>query len=154
MANSSLTAAPCSYNDVVPHLSGLIETSYAYYAAQHDSNLVEFVRLLRTIIGLGFTACCVDGYDAANYQAYFLRFIQHKYRNPEASMTRPQLADSIAKMVGLALGSFHTLGYPPYYKSFIQAIAQVFDNPQVKTSTQSEQAQQLLELLNKNNYGG
>lgn len=152
MANSSLTAAPCSHNDVISHLSGLIEISNKYYATQHDAGLLEFVRFLKTIVGLGFTACCVAGYDATNYQMYFLRFIQHV--NPGTSMTRPQLADSVAKMVELALGSFCTLGYPDYYKSFIQAIAKVIDNPQVKASTKNEQAQQLLELLNRENYGG
>jgi hypothetical protein len=152
VANSSLTAEPCSHNDVFSHLSGIIEISHAYYAAQHAGGLLEFVRFLNTIVGLGFTACCVAGYDATNYQTYFLRFIQHA--NPGASMTRPQLADSVAKMVELALGSFCTLGYPDYYKSFIQAIAKVIDNPQVKASTKNEQAQQLLELLNRENYGG
>jgi hypothetical protein len=154
VANSSLTAVPCSHNDGIAHLSGLIEISHVYYATQNDCGLVEFVSLLRTIIGLGFTACLVAGYDAMNYQTYFLRFIHHRYGNPEASMTLPQLADSVSRMVELALGSFCALGYPDYYKSFIQAIAKVIDNPQVKASTKSEHARQLLELLNRENYDG
>ena len=59
MAQNILSDAPLSHNDKLI-LADLFEVSFTYYRDHQSPFVTDFIREIRTIAGLGFTAVLAD----------------------------------------------------------------------------------------------
>jgi hypothetical protein len=124
MANIRLTVQPLSRNDIV-ELANLFELSFDYYIKNNSPFLIDYLRSLRTLVGLGFTATAALGNKAllCIYQRYLDDFMRHKEGNfKESEGAKTLIAQSVAELVATAILSFNALNYPRYYEEFMLAL--------------------------------
>ena len=122
MAKSILTGEPFSRNDI-SKLAHYFEQSFDYYLNNHSPFFNDYLKSLRTIVGLGFTAALADHDLLSTYQHYLERFIamnEGDFRvNPGA---KRGIAQAVAEMVNTGGFSFYALKFPRYYHDFYEAV--------------------------------
>ena len=122
MAKASLTVQSLSRNDLAI-IASLLEQSFDYYLTNNSPFFSDYLRSLRTLIGLGYTAALADRSLLSIYQVYLNNFIKHKEGDfREALGAKTSIAQSTAEMVGTAVISFNALRHPRYYGDFLQAL--------------------------------
>lgn len=77
MANIRLTVQPLSRNDI-SIMTSLLEQSFDYYLNLYSPFFSDYLRALRTVVGLGFTAVLADRSLLSIYQWYLNHFMQQK----------------------------------------------------------------------------
>lgn len=84
----------------------------------------DYLRSLRTLVGLGFTAALVvDRGMLLIYRRYFEEFMEQKAGDFKAHRNAKTLiAQSAAEMVGTAAICFSILKCPQYYQDFFAAL--------------------------------
>ncbi len=151
MVPTSVAAAPPSRNGDIIRLAELFHISFEYYAT-HESPLGDdFVRDVRTLVGLGFAACLADGSYIGCYQPYLTYFLNHDHGDfrKHSGALKP-LSDAIAHMVLLAVSSFRILrdlNYPDYYQAFINVVKKTTNNIRTNMAGKNEQAREILKRL-------
>ena len=122
MAHRILAVEPLSRNDI-PILAHLFEVSFDYYLGTNSPFFIDYLKHLRMLAGLGFTAVLVDRDLLLTYQHYLDRFMVHNEGDFRASQNAKTLiAQSAAEMVVTAAISFSALNCPRYYQDFIVAL--------------------------------
>ncbi|KTD25156.1 hypothetical protein [Legionella maceachernii] len=132
MGNIRLTVHPLSRNDIAI-LANLFEASFDYYIHHNSPFFIDYLRNLRTLIGLGYTAILADGALLSVYQRYLDNFIEQKIGNfRERQQNKLLIALSTAEMIGSAVISFSALKFPQYYDDFIEALYYtIVRNPEI-----------------------
>lgn len=125
----------------------LFTLPFHYYRNHTSPFESDFIRHLRTLAGLGFTASIVEGY-LCPYQSYFNAFnaadcgaFQHDAGADDLWGSR------LAEMVTLGLNSFRRIGFPPYYADFFAAIQAALQSIPLECGDQRKEAEQLLHLF-------
>lgn len=134
--------------DDVSRLADLFHVSFQYYATQLSPLISDFIRDIRTIAGLGFTACLADETYAVCYQGYLDCFIQHDrgdFRQHRGALFL--LSQTLANMVILAIDSFRTLPHCSYYPSFVEVVKKTIDNVRTGMAGKRAEAKLILKLL-------
>ena len=151
MVLTSVAAAPSSRNGDVIRLAALFYISFEYYSAHASPMGAAFIQDIRTIAGLGFTACLAnDGYIAC-YQPYLHYFLNHDegdFRKHPGAL--PILSEALAHMVVLGMKSFRILrnpSYPHYYHAFIHAVKKTTNNVRTNMAGKNEEARDVLKWL-------
>lgn len=122
MAKSILTGEPFSRNDI-SKLAQLFEQSFDYYVNNQSPFFPDYLKALRTMIGLAFTAALTDRDLFFTYQHYLERFIAQDLGdfkiNPGA---KRGISQAVAEMVNTGAISFYALRFPRYYDDFRVAL--------------------------------
>ncbi|MBY0544734.1 MAG: hypothetical protein K2Q14_04210 [Gammaproteobacteria bacterium] len=139
MANGILAVEPLSRNDI-SILAQLLEISFDYYIARDSPFFPDYLKSLRTLVGLGLTSVLVvDKGSLCVYQYYFERFMAQKngdFRTYPHAKTI--IAQYTAEMVGTAAICFSALRCPRYYQDFITALYHVIAKVAQFTDRSSE----------------
>src|SRR5258707_10820246 len=77
MAKKILATQPLLRNDV-PILAQLFEVSFDYHLTNHSPFFPDYLRALRTLIGLGFTAALADKDLFSIYKQYLETFLNQE----------------------------------------------------------------------------
>lgn len=136
MANRIMAAQPLSRNDL-PILVQLFESAFDYYLDGYSPFFPDYLRALRTLVGLAYTATLADKSLLCSYQLYLARFLAENegdFRaNPHAKRS---IAQSVSEMVSTSTIAFNALKYPRYYDDFIEVlrctIAKIPESPSEK----------------------
>ena len=151
MANIRLTVQPLSRNDIVS-LANLFELSFDYHIKHNSPFFIEYLRSLRTVAGLGFTAALADEGLLFIYQRYLNHFMRHKEGNfKESEGSKRLIAQSAAGLVSTAVLSFDALNYPRYYEDFIAALRYTIAEIPKYTDKEAE-AERILSYLTVNKW--
>lgn len=150
MVIASLAGAPLLRNeeDDISRLADLFHVSFQYYSTQLSPLTSDFIRDIRTIAGLGFTACLAAETYAVCYQSYLDCFIQHgrgDFRQHRGALFL--LSQTLANMVILAIDSFSTLPNCNYYLSFVEVVKKTIDNVRTNMAGKKAEAKLMLKLL-------
>ena len=121
MAKHMLTALPFSRNEIST-LAHLFELSFDYHLNGRSAFFTDYLRSLRTVAGLGFTAVLADRSLLSIYQIYLRQFMAQEEGDFSKSPNKTFIAQSVAEMVGTAAISFRVLGFPCYYEAFNRAL--------------------------------
>ncbi len=122
MANIRLTVQPLARNDIAI-LANLFEMSFDYYINHNSPFFVDYLKNLRTLIGLGFAATLADKSLLSIYQYYLNNFMAHEEGNFKTEEGAKRLiAQSSAEMIASSTISFSALDYPSYYEDFMKAL--------------------------------
>jgi hypothetical protein len=125
MAKGILAVEPLSRNDIAI-LAQLFEISFDYYINNHSTHspfFNDYLKHLRTLVGLGFTAVLVDRSLLCIYEHYLERFMGQKEGDfRERKHAKTLIAQSVAEMVATSTISFSALQFPRYYDEFSTAL--------------------------------
>lgn len=121
MAEHMLTAKLLSRNEITM-LAQLFETSFDYHLNHQSAFFTDYLRSLRTLAGLGFTAVLADRDLLSVYQIYLRQFMAQKEEDFSKSPNKTLIAQSAAEMVATSIISFRALNFPRYYETFNQAL--------------------------------
>ena len=139
MAKGILAVQPLSRNDI-SILANLFELSFDYYIAHDSSFFPDYLKSLRTVVGLGFTAALVaDTSILCIYQHHLDHFMaqrQGDFRTHRNAKTL--IAQSVAEMVGTAAVCFSILRCPKYYQDFFAALCHTIAQIAHSTNQYSE----------------
>lgn len=124
MANSSLAATPLSHNDITA-LAQLFRRAFHYHRKHkgefYDIRWQNFLKNLRTIVGLSYTVTLVQGDLLELYNSYLTTFLQNQsFTNSHSQHLK--LAQSFTNMVSLGSDFFRSFGHPNYYSDFLVAL--------------------------------
>ncbi len=116
MANVSLTSCLPLRNDIY-QLAHIFETSFHYFLNNNSPFEEDYLKGMKTIAGLGFTAVLVDDWMLPFYQKQLQIFLQYcDFKKNQGSLSLLSL--SIAEMLDLASPAFRRIGSPRYYEDF------------------------------------
>ena len=133
-----LAVQPLSRNDI-SILAQFFETSFDYHIEHESAFYSDYLKSLRTLIGLGFAAALADRSLLCIYQTYLDRFLAGKEGDFKAHPEfKTSIAQCSAEMVGTAAMCFSALGCPQYYQSFIDALYQTIVRMAQFTDSYSE----------------
>ena len=132
MGKSILAVQPLTRNDI-SMLSQVLEASLVHYS-HNTSFFTDYLKALKTLVGLGFTAALVEGRLLNSYRTYLECFLSHGEGDFKANQdAQKRIAQYVAEMVGLSTIHFHLLKYPRYHEDFIHALdyamAKTLDSP-------------------------
>ena len=146
MANIRLTVQPLSRNDI-SIITSLLEQSFDYYLNLYSPFFSDYLRALRTVVGLGFAAVLADRSLLSIYQWYLNHFMQQNEGDfREAISAKTHIAQCTAEMVGTAVISFQALGHPLYYGDFLQALHYILTHI-TTLANQTKEAERILNGL-------
>lgn len=123
MAEFILAGEPLARNEIY-ELADTLEEIFDSYL-ENPRFIEDYLKILRTLIGLGFTATLVDKSQFLIYQHYLKEFMHadagHFKDNPSA---KRYIAQCCSEMIAIALISFDALQNPGYYWDFVKALDQ------------------------------
>lgn len=143
MANTILTAKRLSNNDIAS-LANIIEANLKYYHAHASPFKEDYLKKLRTVVGLGFLVILVDGGLISIYRPHLDIFLKNTSDVPDFS-DLSLYCISIAEMIVLAASRFKTLEYPNYYRDFLGHLGQIVKNIPTDLAGKGKVAKELLE---------
>ena len=119
MAIKSLHATPSSNNDV-SILAKLLERNFEYHR-DNPSPQEDYIKNLKAIVGLGFTAIIVDGSFISTYRSSFNRFLDYCSSSQYDSISPVSLeAASLLETAACVFPKYDLL--PEYYQVFTIAL--------------------------------
>jgi hypothetical protein len=122
MANSRVAVQSLSRNDL-SLIASLLEESFDYYLNHNSPFFVDYLRALRTLVGLGYTAVLADNALLSIYQRHLDGFHGQQNGNfREREGAKTFIAKSVSEMISVAITSFSALEHPRYYHDFLQAL--------------------------------
>lgn len=144
MAHSSLAATPLSHNDIIG-LTQLFQRAFHYHRYRvnrhQETNWKNFLREIRTVVGLGFTATLVEGDLVELYSSDLAAFLENQTFINSCS-NHLSLAKAFANMVCLGSDFFRYLDYPEYYKDFLwslrRCLLHITDEAGIKAPVKAE----------------
>lgn len=142
----------CTQEDVVL-LSEIFEEVFNYFCTHSSPFADDYLREIKTIVGLGFTAVLVNEIYFMEYKNKMRTFLQYCdfRRYPECVK---MLSTTIAEMIGLAFNVFYRIKYPPYYKNFLATLIKAINHVSIQLSDKSETFCKFSKALQKNlTYG-
>ena len=129
-------------------LAELYEVSFSYYRDHRSPQAADFIREIRTIAGLGFTAVLADDGYLLPYQSYLDDFIRGNLGDFRGDPGHASLwGQRMAEMIEISLGSFRRLNYPGYYADFIEAIEKNLKNMRIDLAGKTAESKRLLNAL-------
>jgi hypothetical protein len=106
----------------------------------------DYLREIKTIVGLGFTAVLVDSSFLTIYYNKFNSFIQYMdFKKHTGALS--VLSLNIAEMVDLSSYVFRIIQYPGYYKDFSIALRKALTRMGSQLAGKSEEAEKLLQII-------
>jgi hypothetical protein len=81
----------------------------------------NFIRYVRTVIGLSFTAALVNGDLLSLFNRSLEYFLRHQY-SPNSRIGSLKVGKATADIVTLGSDFFRLLNHPRYYEDFLQAL--------------------------------
>ena len=146
MAKGILAGEPLLRNDLFV-LAQKFEHSLDYYTNHNSPFFSDYLRAVRTLVGLGFTAALSDRHLLYLYQPHLARFLAAEERDFKLSHeSKKGVARAVAEMVYTASLCFYTLKFPQYYNDFIAVLRYILT--QVPgTSSEQKEVGHLLEHL-------
>jgi len=152
VAASLVGAHPLCNNkgDDTSHLAEIFHTLFKHYTLNSSPTAVDFIQSLRTLAGLGFTACLANHGHIACYQPYLNCFLEHDsgdFRRHSASLLL--LSQAMANMVLLAIDNFRFLCHANYHNDFINIVKNILNNLITNTSEKKEVTKRIADLLQK-----
>jgi hypothetical protein len=129
MANLMVTIELLSCNDI-PILAQLFEESFDYYIKRNPLFVADYIRDLRTLVGLGFAAVLADNGMVCVYQTYLKSFMAADRGDfMENQGAKTMIAQCTANMVNTAVLCFSILRCPGYYEDFVAALKATIARP-------------------------
>ena len=145
MANLSVSATRLSSKDI-SDLAQIIEINLQYYCAYNSPMEKDYLRAIKTVIGLGFTAAMVDDSLVAIYHSRLNTFLNYgDFKQYQGSLK--YLSTAIAEMVDLSVQLFRYIGYPDYYNDFVAAARKMLDNIASNMEGKNMEVAHLLEII-------
>jgi hypothetical protein len=135
-------------DDDVSRLAGLFHILFKHYTSYSSPMATELIQALRTLVGLGFTACLANNALITNYQIYLNRFFDYDhgdFRNHPGALIF--LSEAISNMVMLAIQNFRKLPYSGYDKIFFRTIEKITGNVVFNSVGKTEEAKQIFSRL-------
>ena len=122
MAKAILTAEPLSRNDI-PIIAQIFQVNFDYYIHHNTPFFRDYLKALKTVIGLGFTAVLVDEMLVCSYQIYLDPVMVHGKGDFKSNQEyKVMIAQHVSEMVRISTISFQALRYPDYYENFLEAL--------------------------------
>ncbi len=151
MVTASLAGAHFLRNNddnKVSRLANLLQVLFEHYTSHSSSTANDLIRMLRTLVGLGFTTCLTDHVYTVCYQPYLHCFIQHDRGNfQKHCVALVLLSQTVANMVALAMDSFYIRCGPIYYPCFLNTLKNILDDVIITEANQHDEAKEVLGLL-------
>jgi hypothetical protein len=148
MGTRILAVEPLSRNDL-PILAQLFETSFDYYIHNSSPFFSDYLKALRTVAGLGFSAVLADkGSLLSIYKPYLERFLENDKGDFKSKpLGKTAIAQSLAEMVRTSLISFSALQCPSYYPYFVEALYYTIAKIPHLTGKYQKEVERILTLL-------
>ena len=144
MAQNMLAGKPLSRNEICK-LADILEEVFDSYL-KNPLFIDDYLKVLRTLIGLGFTAVLADRMLLPIYQHYLHAFMQQDAGHfKENEGAKRYIAQCTSEMVGTALICFSALKYPGYYRDFSKALSDAM--PRIRISKHAEHREAILSHL-------
>jgi len=148
MTDNILIGKRLSSNDI-SSLAQILEIHLKHYCDHSSPSEGNYIKELRTLVGLGFTAVLADGGLISLYHRRLNIFLDHiDFKQHQESPT--YLCTTIAEMIDLACRMFSTLGYPSYYDAFKASVCKVTDTVISTLADKNDEVKRLLAIILKN----
>jgi hypothetical protein len=147
MANESLAVSQ-PHGNPVSEIAYLIETSLQERCdfSPEDYPYSDYLRELKTLMGLGFTVILAEGSRVRSCRPHFATFL--RYRDfIQHSDKLSQLAIVIAEIICSAIRPFKVLGFPLYYDSFVNKLANLLKSHGIANTEQEKKVKKLIQQL-------
>jgi len=138
MANSILATSRLSRNEI-SSLARVFEISFDHFCrpGHYFPNANDYLREIKTIVGLGFAAVLVENdYLLTTYQSQLAIFLQcFDFRSNKKRWS--QLSQSLAEMIGLSLG-LSAYNYQNYFQGFSICLRRILSSVSIQMHLDKE----------------
>jgi hypothetical protein len=121
VAYHSLSARPLLRNDIST-TAQLFEVSFDHYLNDDAPFYNDYLRALRTLAGLGFTASLADYDLLSSYQTRLKWFLDQHAGDFKGGGDKKIIAQLLSEMLWSCSVCFSALQYPSYFEEFAQAL--------------------------------
>jgi hypothetical protein len=121
MDRSILAGDPLLINHI--HiLAQHFEQSLDYFHNPRSPLVSDYLQVLRTVVGLAYTAVLADGYLHLAFEPYLARFLAAQEELNFNPKSKKRMSLSAANMVHIATLCFYKLELPPLYSFFVETL--------------------------------
>jgi hypothetical protein len=139
MANLMVTIELLSCNDILT-LAQLFEQSFDHYIYGNPLFVSDYIRDLRTLVGLTFAVVLADNGMVCAHQTHLKSFMAAGRGDfMEYQGHKTMIAQCTANMVGTAVLCFWILRCPGYYQDFLAALKATIARPPFANSVEAQQ---------------